>query len=110
MAHRMAWELTHGPIPPGLFVCHHCDNPPCCNPVHLFLGTNADNVDDKVKKYRQAVGENHGRAKLTNSDVVEIKRLSSKDKLEPHLIAPRFRVSVWQVSRIVNKRAWKHLT
>ena len=58
--HRAAYELAYGAIPDGLLVMHSCDNPPCCNPEHLFLGTNQDNSDDKVAKGRQPKGETHG--------------------------------------------------
>jgi hypothetical protein len=53
-SHRLVWEMVHGAVPDGMQVLHRCDNPRCCNPEHLFLGTNADNVADKVAKNRQA--------------------------------------------------------
>lgn len=76
LAHRLAWELKHGPIPEGMKVLHTCDNPPCCNEEHLFLGTDADNSADMVAKGRQArqKGEAHGNSKLTENDVLEIRR------------------------------------
>lgn len=59
-AHRATWALTFGAIPASLCVLHRCDNPPCCNPAHLFLGTTADNMADKKAKQRQATGDRHG--------------------------------------------------
>jgi hypothetical protein len=58
-AHRLAWELTNGPIPDGLCACHRCDNPPCCNPGHLFIGTRGDNNRDAAAKGRTLSGERH---------------------------------------------------
>lgn len=72
-AHRLSYELFCGPIPQGMFVCHTCDFPRCINPAHLFLGTAADNMADKVAKGRQARGERQGLAKLTWPAVRQIR-------------------------------------
>jgi hypothetical protein len=81
-AHRYSWEIHNGAIPSGLFVCHHCDNPSCVNPDHLFVGTNTDNRKDSVSKNRHNSGYYAGEschfAKLTESQVLEIRRRHKK--------------------------------
>lgn len=74
-AHRFSWELAHGPIPDGLCVLHKCDNPPCTNPGHLFLGTQLDNARDRDRKGRlnSRVGERNPKAKLTETEVLAIR-------------------------------------
>lgn len=74
-AHRTAFQILKGPIPDGEVVCHRCDNPVCCNPDHLFAGTQLDNVRDMIAKgrNRNALGERHHRAKLTDKQVAEIR-------------------------------------
>jgi hypothetical protein len=78
--HRVAWELANGPIPDGMCVLHRCDNPPCCNPDHLFLGTLSDNTQDMIAKGRgsghRPSGEAHPDARLSDTDVAEMRRLA----------------------------------
>ena len=103
--HRVAWMLTYGAIPEGLDVLHQCDNPPCCNPSHLFLGTDVDNAADRSAKDRGARGERSGLAKLTESDVREIR---SSNLLQREL-AKRFGVSQPLIGMIRRRVIWKHV-
>lgn len=101
-AHRVAWVLTYGPIPNGLHVLHHCDNRACCNPAHLFLGTNADNIEDAMRKGRMA-------KKLTKADVRAIRTLYASGEYYLRELAERFGVSVQLISKIVNRKCWAWL-
>jgi hypothetical protein len=78
VAPRVAYELSFGKIQEGLYVCHKCDNPKCCNPSHLFLGTPLDNMMDKKQKGKGNEGERNGRCKLSDKQIVEIRILYSK--------------------------------
>jgi len=80
ITHRLAYAWVNGPIPDGMCVLHSCDNPPCCNPNHLFLGTQQDNVRDRCKKNRTPRGEAHYMAKLSDLEVEEIRRLDLPHK------------------------------
>lgn len=104
-SHRMVWLVAVGPIPPGLFVCHKCDNPPCCNPAHLFLGTPADNVADMAQKGRNRRGERHGRAKLTTRDVLEIRASGESSQV----LGERFGVTRNAVDHVRTGKNWKYV-
>lgn len=106
-AHRLAFELVHGRKPEG-FVCHTCDNPPCCNPSHLFEGTPAENMKDKISKWRHRHGERHPKAKLTEKDIFEIRNLRAAGETLVSLGA-RFGVCHSTIGRIVTDKNWVHL-
>ncbi len=124
-AHRMAWMLTHG-NPPKHNICHHCDNPPCCRPDHLFDGTHKDNADDRDRKGKgsgilaciqahkdgrvpHARGESVHNSKLTAEQVIEMRRLNRDQGLGCVKLGKLFGVSFGAASDIIHKEVWKHL-
>ncbi|MFA5053574.1 MAG: HNH endonuclease [Parcubacteria group bacterium] len=108
MAHRFSYELAYGPIPKGMFVCHHCDNRACCNPAHMFLGTNADNMADMATKGRSCKGSKSGRAKLTEEQVRELKAQRAAGATQV-AIAKQYGVSRRAIREILAGRNWRHI-
>ena len=106
--HRVAWTLTNGPIPDGMMVLHRCDNPPCCRPDHLFLGTQADNVRDMHAKgrARKAHGSACGMSKLTEEQVSEIRHRYAAGDVSQTKLAAEYGVSQVMVSQIVRRKTW----
>lgn len=104
--HRVAWEIKNGPAPKNLIFCHTCDNPPCVNPDHLFLGTNKTNAQDRDSKGRQAKGIFHGMAKLSEEEAIRI-LLDTRSHTD---IADDFGVSRIAVGDIKRGKRWKHLS
>lgn len=105
-AHRVSWELHYGRVPNGLFVCHHCDNPPCVNPRHLFLGTPLENTRDAAVKGLLPTGEKNAAARLTERQAVEIRSLH-RAGANQYQLAELFGVSQSTISRTVNGRHWR---
>lgn len=139
LAHRVAWKLTNGPIPDGLFVCHKCDNPPCFDPEHLFLGTQTDNVRDAAQKgrlvsgdrhparlypdfvkrgddhparlhpERMARGSQHGNAVLTESQVLAIRQEYQFRKMSYRALALKYGVGETTIASIIRRKYWQHI-
>lgn len=107
-AHRVAFWNERGSFPAELKILHTCDNPSCCNPAHLFTGTDQDNAKDRNKKCRQARGQRIGEAKLTELNVLEIRRLL-KQNFPHRKIAATFGVTHTTVGRIKRKEKWAWL-
>lgn len=107
-AHRISYEIFVGPIPDGLITRHTCDNPPCVNPAHLLLGTDADNSDDKVSRKRHAHGVAHSHAKLDDDAIREIRTLRAAGRMYKD-IAPIYGVHPGTIGGIVRGERWKHV-
>lgn len=121
-AHRVAWMLAHGPVPAGMLVLHRCDNPPCVNPSHLFVGTDGDNAADKVSKGRQLKGDAQRRATaatlrrgsasnlavMTEAVVREARRRRSEGAQADEL-AREAGVSVSTMNRALAGQTWRHV-
>lgn len=105
--HRLSWILKNGSIPDGMHVLHKCDVPSCINPDHLFLGTNNDNVADRVRKGRSGSpkGENCHKARLTTEQVIAIRA----DTRRNYEIALSYGVDQCTISHVKLRRSWKHI-
>lgn len=104
--HRLMWQLTVGPIVNGLWVLHRCDNPRCCNPDHLFLGTHADNQADCKAKGRSRQGVNNGRAKLTPDLAAVIRQRHVPKRVTRKQLAIEFGVSESTVKKVLRGERW----
>ncbi len=113
-AHVLARYLATGEWPDGLDTCHTCDNPPCCNPAHLWLGTAADNSADMLRKGRHHTGPRpkgitQWKAAFTESEVLEIRRLYAAGGITLQQLADQHDVSKHCIHCIVTRKTWKHL-
>ncbi len=116
-AHRFSWILSNGDIPDGLIVCHHCDNPKCVNPSHLFLGTHSDNTQDCVRKGRnskdpywlkEVKGSQKPNAKLSEAIVMEIR---SRPAIRGYqkAMAKQYMVSEQVIAGVLKRKIWTHV-
>lgn len=111
LAHRASWELVNGPIAPGLDVCHHCDNPPCVRPDHLFLGTRLANMQDAKSKGRTRsgfiTGSANSAAKLTEKQVADIRRRYAAQEAGQSRLGREYGVAHSTIRAIVLGRKWR---
>lgn len=107
-AHRLSYFIHNGQIPKGLHVLHHCDNPGCVNPSHLFVGTNDDNVADRQAKGRTQKGEQRPNRKLTENAAVLIRELYEYGVTKTNL-SRLFNVSSSSIHAVIIRKVWKHV-
>lgn len=110
-AHRLSWTLLVGPIKSHNRICHKCDNPPCVNPDHLFDATQLENMRDAKSKKRLkfSYGEKHGMSKLTEGQVLEIRRRYKPWRITMRRLANEFGVSQHTICLIISRQTWSHI-
>lgn len=124
-AHRFAWALEHGDIPPGVVIRHRCDNSICCRLKHLLSGTQRENQEDKARRRRavasvdptlgievpikDVAGAKNGNASLTENDVLEMRKLWEETNTTRTELSQKYGVSQHQVSRIIRRKCWRHI-
>lgn len=112
-AHRISYQLHYGEIPLDLHVLHRCDIRNCVNPEHLFLGTNADNMADKIKKGRQAGGSMPGsknpNSKINEQDIKKIRHLYKNKAASQRQLQSLFNLSRGSIYKIVHRLSWDHV-
>lgn len=110
-APRLAWSIANSRVfPEALLACHRCDNAPCCNPAHIWPDTHQANVDDMTSKGRHPHGVSHGASKITEQDVRDIRAEAATGLYSQETIGLKHGLSKWQVSNIVRKLQWGHVT
>lgn len=118
-AHRASYEMHVGPVPPGLFVLHRCDNPPCVRPSHLFVGTVKDNGEDMARKGRSVKGrkvpsigrpgELNVHSKIRNQDVLRIRELHAEHGVSSRSLAKQFGICKSSVNYIIRRESWTNI-
>jgi len=110
-AHRLSFMFFNGPIPEGHCVCHRCDNPACVNPHHLFAGVDAENAKDMFdkKRHRPPSGESNGHARLTETQVLTIRRSYAEGGMTHRQLAAMYGVDTSHITKIMRGQKWKHL-
>lgn len=106
-AHRIAFILSVGEVSDELHVLHRCDNRCCCNPKHLFVGTDKDNVEDALSKGRWPVGEKHSQHRLSTAQVVEIRTRFVNENLTKEELGMEYGVSGAMIGKIIRRERWK---
>lgn len=113
-AHRFCYAMHYGSIPDGMYICHHCDNPSCVRPEHLFLGTHEDNTKDMIEKGRhlspsRPKGELNGFSSLTDTQVMEIRHRYAQGGITQATLGNEYGVCQTTISAIVRRKRWQHI-